>query len=416
MVVDPYSSGMYFAPAFREAGIPVVAVLSRPPIEVYTSSWHPEDFDEVIQYDGDLAAVAARLEELGARCVVAGTDTGVELAERLAAAVTPDRANVPALLAARRDKGEMAAATARAGLPVIEQICTDDVREVEAWIAARGLAGRDLVIKPPRSAGTDGVVRIPGGEGWREAFEAQLGKLNQWDVLNDRMLVMEYATGTEFVVDTFSHGGEHTVTDVTRYTKIDNGPHMAVYDTMEWLAPDDPVVPGLVEYARGVLDAVGMRFGAAHVEIMLTDAGPRLIEVNARPHGGGQPRFCRHATGDSQIDRTVRSLLPAESARIPAHYELLRHTLVVFLISRSAGVVRNAEVFDGVADLASLHHAAVQVRNGQRLGVTQDLLETLSLGFVVLAHEDRERVWDDYRAVRRMEEKLVLEPVGEDRP
>jgi hypothetical protein len=253
------------------------------------------------------------------------------------------------------------------------------------------------------------VVRIQRGEGWRQAFEAQLGRPNQWDVINDRMLVMEYITGTEFVVDTFSHDGVHTVTDVTRYAKIDNGPHMAVYSTMEWLSPEDSLVAGLADYTRGVLDAVGMRFGAAHVEIMLTDAGPRLIELNARPHGGGQPPFCRHATGDSQIDRTVRSLAGRTGRPIPSGYQLLRHTLVVFLISRSAGVVRNAEVFDGVADLPSLHHSAVQVRNGQSLGLTQDLLNTLSLGFVVLSHEDRAQVWADCRAVRRMEKRLELD-------
>jgi hypothetical protein len=82
--------------------------------------------------------------------------------------------------------------------------------------------------------------------------------------------------------------------------------------------------------------------------------------------------------------------------------------LVVFLISRSAGVVRNAEVFDGVADLPSLYHSAVRVRNGQRLDVTQDLLNTLSLGFIVLSHQDREQVWADHRAVRRMERRLEL--------
>ncbi|MCM2388366.1 ATP-grasp domain-containing protein [Streptomyces albipurpureus] len=410
VIVDPYSSGTYFAPAFHSAGIPTVAVLSRSEVlETYAGTWRPEDFDEVIHYQGDLPDLVARLRALDPQCVIAGSDPGVELADLLAAQVVPRKANVPALTSARRDKGAMARAVAAAGLPTIAQICTDRAEDVAAWIAREGLAGRDLVIKPPRSASTDGVMRLARGTGWREAFGAQLGYPNQWGVVNDQMLVMEYVTGTEFVVDTFSCDGRHTVTDVTRYSKVDNGVHMAVYDSMEWLAPDDPVVPGLVDYTAGVLDAVGMRFGAAHVEIMLTDAGPRLIELNARPHGGGQPPFCRHATGDSQIDRTVRAVREKGADGIPAGYALLRHMLVVFLISRSAGVVRNAEVFDAVETLPSLHHAAVQVRNGQHIGVTQDLLNTLSLGFIVLAHEDREQLWADYKAVRRLEEQLRLD-------
>lgn len=291
VIVDPYSSGMYFAPAFREAGVRTVAVLSRPEVmPVYAPSWRPEDFDEIIRYDGAREPVVARLRELAPSCVVAGADPGVELADLLAARLLPATANVPDLAAARRDKGAMAAVVAAAGLPTLAQICTADPEEARAWIARAGLTGRDLVIKPPRSASTDGVERLPRGEGWREAFEKQLGSPNQWDVINDRMLLMEYATGTEYVVDTFSHHGRHTVADVTRYSKVDNGPHMAVYSTMEWLAPGDPVVAELTDYTRGVLDAVGMRFGAAHVEIMWTADGPRLIELNARPHGGGHPR------------------------------------------------------------------------------------------------------------------------------
>jgi hypothetical protein len=43
---------------------------------------------------------------------------------------------------------------------------------------------------------------------------------------------------------------------------------MAVYDRMDWLAPTQPEVGPLCAYAFGVLDAVGLRYGAAHVEIM----------------------------------------------------------------------------------------------------------------------------------------------------
>ncbi|HET8641428.1 MAG TPA: ATP-grasp domain-containing protein [Pseudonocardiaceae bacterium] len=407
VIVDPYSSGVFYAPTFKEAGVPVVAVISRPEVPaVYRASYRPQDFPEVIPYDGELAPVVDRLRELAPRCVLPGTETGVELADRLAAAVVEDVANVPELIEARRHKGEMARAVAAAGLPVIRQICTADAGEVADWIEREGLADRDLVIKPPKSASTDGVTRVPGGRGWRSVFDAQLGHPNQWDVINETMLVQEYLTGTEYVVDTFSHAGVHTVTDVCEYRKIDNGPHMAVYDSMEWLRPDDPVVPDLVGYTGAVLDAVGMRYGATHVELMQTPDGPRLIELNARPHGGGQPMFCRVATGDSQVDRAVRFF--ARQGPIPVSYTLHQHLMVVFLIGRSAGTVRNAEVLDAVRELPSHNHSSIGVRNGSRIERTKDLLNTLALGFVVLAHPDRDQLMADYQRVRRIEAELVV--------
>lgn len=405
VIVDPFSSGGLYAPAFTAAGVPVVAVSSRPDVlPTYLPSYHPEDFPEIVVYDGDLDPVVRRLRELRPRCILPGADSGVELADQLAAAVTADVANDPRLAGARRHKGQMAAAAQRAGLPVIRQVCTNSAAEVADWIQREGLAHADLVVKPPKSASTDGVTRVRGD--WQAAFEAQLGQPNQWGVINEQMLVQEYVTGVEHVIDTFSYQGQHCVTDVCRYGKVDNGQHMAIYDWMEWLPPDDPVTPDLVDYTRRFLDAAGFRYGAAHLEVMLTGDGPRLIELNARPHGGGHPRFCRVATGDSQVDRVVRYF--GRQGPVSDSYQLRQPTLVVFLINRVSGVVRNAAVLNDVRDLPSYHTHVVAVRDGDHVEITKDLLNTLSLGFVVLSGPDREQVWADYEEIRRIEAKLVV--------
>lgn len=407
VVVDPYSSGALFAPAFAERGVEVVAVVTGPqPPAVYASSYRPSDFAEVITFEGDTGPIVDRLRKLGPRCVIAGCESGVELAEVLAPQVLPQRCNLPALAGARRDKGLMAAAVAAAGLAVIPQICTADADEVAAWLRSEGLHGADLVLKPPKSASTDGVEKLVAGNDWRAAFDRQLGEINRVGLVNDRMLVQQYAVGTEYVIDTFSHDGEHTLVDVCRYHKVGNGSRMAIYDAMAWMAPEDPVVPDLVQYARAVLDAVGIRFGPAHVEVMSTADGPRLIEVGARAHGGGQPRFCQVATGDSQIARTVDYLT---GRPVAGSYVLLRHQLVVFLIARRAGVVRNAEVLDEIRALPSHHYSVHHVTDGQRLEPTKDLFDSLDLGFTVLSHANASQIRSDYRAVRAIEQRLALD-------
>jgi len=410
VIVDPYSSGALFAPAFADAGVPVVAVVSSPePPDVYAASYRPEHFTTILTATEDLGPLVEKLRALRPRCVLPGCESGVELADALAPQVVEDVANVPEKASARRHKGDMAAAVAQAGLPVIRQLCTDDVEEVEAWLRRSNLTGRDLVIKPPKSASTDGVTRVPRGDGWRQVFQAMLGRPNRLAIINDRLVVQEYVTGTEYVVDTFSYEGIHTVTDVCQYHKVDNGPYMAVYESMEWLSPATPGLDDAISYARCVLDAVGMRFGAAHVELMLTREGPRLIEIGARPHGGGHPRFCRVATGDSQVDRTVRYF--ARLGPIPGGFDLRTHVLVGFLISRTAGIVRNAEIFGEVEALASHHFSVVRFRNGDALEPTKDLFGSLDLGFVVLAHADRSQVRADYHKIRSMERRLRLDVV-----
>src|SRR6266542_364116 len=329
------------------------------------------------------AAVRARLRELRPRAVLAGCESGVELADLLAPRVVPEVANVPGLAGARRHKAEMAAAVATAGLPVIPQICSADAAEIAAWIDRTGLAGCDLVVKPPKSASTDGVTKVPGGAGWRRVFDSLICRPNRLGIVNDRLLVQQFAAGVEYVVDTFSHAGVHTLTDVCRYNKVDNGPYMAVYETMEWLRPDDPVIDTLLPYAYGVLDAVGLRYGAAH------------------------PRFCRVATGDSQIDRTVRYFTGAGD--LPPRYRLLSHTLVVFHIARASGVLRNAEVLDAVESLTSHHFSVRHPRNGAYLPMTRDLFASLDFGFAVLTHQRPEQLRADYETLRRLEGNLLLD-------
>ena len=415
VIVDPYSSGALFAPAFRDEGVPVVAVTSGPePPEVYASSYQPADFAEIIVFDGDPAPVVARLREIRPRCVVAGCESGVELADMIAPQVVPEFSNTPEHAAARRHKGAMAAAVAARGLPITPQICTAEPAAVQTWIERHGLAGQDLVIKPPKSVCTDGVVRLPGGAGWRDAFKELAGKTNRLGIVNDRLVAQQYMVGTEYVVDTFSHDGRHTVVDVCRYHKINNGPYMAVYDCMEWLPPDDPVLDDLLPYAIAVLDAVGIRYGSAHIEIMQTADGPRLIEIGARPHGGGHPKFCQVATGDSQIARTVRYFTGEEPP--PPGYQLLSHMLVVFHIARQAGTVRNADSLKAIDSLPTHHFSVRHIADGQWVGMTKDLFNSFDLGFAVFTHPDRDRLWADYRAVRRIESGLIATGIEDPLP
>lgn len=409
VIVDPYSSGAIYASAFDQVGVPVVAVMSSDaPPEVYAPSFRPEDFSQIfVAKDDSLSHVIKSLKSLNPRCVLTGCESGVELTDRIAPLVLPDMANQPSKAQARRHKGEMAAAIAAAGVPGMRQICTSSGDEVAAWIKSEGLEGRDLVMKPPKSASTDGVVKVPGDSDWRTVFDDLLGSINRLGITNDKLVVQEFLTGVEFAVDTASYGGAHSVASICRYNKTDNGPFMAIYDTMEWMPGDFPEAETLTDYAFKVLDAVGMTYGTSHVEIMLTQDGPRLIEIGARPHGGGHPQFCRHATGDSQIDRIARGIVEQGFSR--ADYELQTNLTVVFLLCRTGGKVTNRKALDAVADLKSHHFSKINIQQGDTLEPTKDLFASLDMGFVVLSHDDPAQISADTKAIRAFEAQLFDE-------
>ncbi len=411
VVVDPLGTGAEYPAEFGKAGVEVVAVLSRPePIALYAASWRPERFRHVHVWDGDpssLDALAATLRAYRPRCLIAGSETGVELAEALVERVVPGTGHVPALAPARRDKWAMARAVAAAGIPHLRQLCSAEEAEIARWLAATGLDRRPVVLKPPKSAATDDVHLIPAGADWRPVFEQVNGKVNEFGIRNDGVLVQEYAEGTEYLVDSYSVGGEHGLVDVCRYRKVQRGDRIGVYDLVDFLPPDAPEVAPLWPYVRRVLDAVGVRNGCCHTEVIVTAAGPRFLEVGARPAGGGHQMITKLATGTNHIERTVAHRV---HGTFDPSYELVRHVCSVVLSAPRAGVWTNADVFDEVDALPTFHVKHFYYGTGDAVPAPAGL--STMLGWVVLAADasaaGHEAMQADYRRIRALERAVSV--------
>lgn len=413
-VVEPYSSAAMLPAALREAGLSPVAVINQSSPEYADYPYRPtlrvEDWDAVINHHGVVEDTIHRLGALAPTAVIPALEgDALGLAQHLADALTPGQANVAELLEARRHKYLMHQAVAAAGLPIIRQVCTADPGEVAAWIEREGLAGHDLVVKPPASAGTVDVSLAPRGEGWRERFDAMLGTRNKIGVLSEQVLVQEHVTGIEYVLDTVSHNGRHSITDMLRYRRVRVGAGMAVYDSVEWIPYDLESYRELIDYGLRALDAVGLRQWAAHTEIMMTDDGPRLLEVNPRIAGAGNPAVTKIATGESQVTRIVDVCL-GRGANLPDGFTLRQHVMAVFLIAHSTGVVRNAEILEKARLLPSYHSPVRLVQTGDLVEATTDIFTSMMMGYIILAHDSAEQVYADREAIRALERELVIEP------
>jgi biotin carboxylase len=410
ILVDPYSGAADYGPAFRARGVHTIALLSTPkPYAAFAAGWYPDRFDEVWTHDGDVAALVARVCAVDPLCIVPGNESGVELAETLVEKVLPGTGNTLGGTAARRDKWCMAQTLRAACVPVIRQLCAQDPAEVADWLATAGLEGAWLVLKPPKSGGTDGVHVVAPTQDWRPVFDTLLHTVNRYDATNEAVLVQEFVRGTEYVVDTYSVDGRHGLAELCRYEKSTNGQRLGVYQRTVFLSPDHPDLAALLPYAYRVADVLGIRNGAAHFEIMMTGTGPLLVEVGARAAGTPLQYCARLATGDCQVDRTVRHVL--DGAFIPG-YQLQQHVSCASLSSPRAGVLRNAEILDELAELPTARMRKVNCHSGMVVPATTDLFT--QLGWVVLADPDPARVSKDYDRLRELESRLVITPENAD--
>jgi hypothetical protein len=407
VVVDPVGTGQEYPGAFGAAGVETVAVLSMPePPEMYRPSWHPENFSQVHVFGGDLPALAEALRAYQPLCVIPGSELGVELAEALVDLVVPGTGHVPRLAAARRDKWAMAQALQEAGLPGLRQTCSADPDEIDQWLTDTGLRGSRLVVKPPKSCGTDNVHIVPEGTDWRPFFGQIYGQPNMAGASNEAVLVEEFADGAEYLIDTYSADGRHGLVDVCRYTKLRRGDRIGIYDLVDFLPPDHPDVLALWPYTSSVLDAVGMRNGCGHTEVIITADGPRLLEVGARPAGGGHQMITKLATGTNHILRTVAHRVRGEFSD---SYDLIQHVCSVVISAPLAGIWRNAEIFADVDSLATFHAKYFAGGTGDWVPASEDIYTYL--GWVVLASVDEQAMAADYRRIKDIERQIKIDPL-----
>jgi hypothetical protein len=414
LIVDAYSTGAALAPRFHAAGIATLHVQSRPdPPPFYARSFRAHDFvDNVVHAgDGDLSATLAALAPHAIDFVVAGAEIGVPLADALA-----ERLGLPgngtALSHARRDKHAMAEAVRAAGLNAVQQLRTGSAQEAIAWAAARG--DWPVVVKPLDSAGTEGVAFCQDAEEIAAAFERSVGRPNALGGANAELLVQEELRGTQYFTDSISWDGVHHVSEVWRSRKRLVHGTCEMYDYEDLLEPRGPEQDEVAAYVRGVLDALGIRYGAAHTELVTTARGPVLIECGARMQGTILDRVVDRCT-PSHVTVTVDAYLdPASVARRAADPQPLRERArVVTLISQHEGRIA-AVRHDELERLPSYAGAVALLSPGDRIARTFDLFT--SPGTVYLVAPDVDRLAEDYARLRELEATgrlFEVEPEGE---
>lgn len=403
VIVDPLSSGVELAPAFKKRGVPCVAVSTFEPRTSlgYGTSIRREDFEEVIPAGPDLESALRNLHPLA---ILPGSDGAMPLAERLAASLTPQFSNDPSKSIHRLHKARMQDALAEAGIPALQTLACTSEFEVENWLSEKGLIDAPLIVKPAISAGSDKVFHIAPNGDWRQAFRRVLGEPSKiTGKYHDTAVVQEQAIGTEFAIGTVSANGKHYLAHLIQYTKGTADARSTVYDHVEFVPFKEKVHGEMLAYAKQVLDALGVRWGAAHTEIMLTANGPRLIETSPRMCGGPVVLFARQASGSSQADKIVEAILDGDVAT--KEYEWKKSVVPVFLRARTTGVVSNVEALRRIAHLKTLFQSFVWFKNGDRLNQTVDYLS--SIGIVALSGE-RESIFADYQKIRKMESRLVI--------
>ncbi|GAA1889057.1 ATP-grasp domain-containing protein [Streptantibioticus ferralitis] len=273
--------------------------------------------------------------------------------------------HTPRTVALVHDKQAMRARLRESGVDATASALVSDVAELRAFAAEHGLP---CVVKPVRGAGSAGVAVVREERALTAAFErADAG----FEGLPDAgVLVEQFHEGPQFSVEAFSEQGEHCVVAITRkFSDPVNFVELGHVAPAELTAGQQKEVQAYVEQ---LLDALGVETGATHTEIVLGEAGPRVIETHVRMGGDEIPALALDATGVDIAECVVRQtvgdrVLPGIKATL-ADRRPARSSAIWFAASPAAGELVDVDGLDEARRTAGVTEVELLVRPGGDCG------------------------------------------------
>lgn len=405
-IVDAYSSGALYPAELKKRGYSCVHVQSSPFIDQsWLVSFHPKDFIENIIHHGDSDESIRRLAQFSPVAIIAGSECGVILADELSEKMGL-KTNGTKLSETRRNKYLTHEVLRQNGLRCADQIKSSHVDDILEWATKRNIW--PVVIKPQDSAGTEGVRFCSSVDEIRVAFSNLCGKKNQMGFVNTEVLAQELLKGVEYIVDTVSCHGHHYICNVFCLKKQYVEGHAVIYEDGWLLTSDEEIMQGLSSYVVEVLSALEIKYGPTHCEVMLTEKGPCLIELNARLHGGGVPAFMPQCLEHGQLELSVDSFLDPEVflQRSRKPFVLKRHGRFLHFMSTQEGIIKDIRFLDKIRSLPSCYDIILNVSVGGQLKKTVDL--DTDPGWAILVHHDPAIIQRDYDTIRAWEKEGIF--------
>ena len=418
VLVDSLTPRDYYIPLILSRGYDIVHVTSSFDPKSYYYNYAIESAERnkdkyIVNLHESMGmdALVEKIKSYAPVAIINSSEAGTLLTAELAARLGLPGNDVT-LDHASRDKFLMQEALKKNGLRYIRSLKSNDPDEVINWVTTHDLF--PVVVKPLDSGGSDGVELCRSTDDIVAAFALLLNKKNIIGLMNDHLLVEEFVQGREIAINTASRDGKHAVSDMWLYEHHWVGSKM-VYDSTQLVDDFGDQTDMIVEYVFQVLDALGIRTGAAHTEIMLPEEDlPVLMETGARPMGGGTSldlyEKCLYHT---QFSLTLDACLdPERFGKIRADgYRTKQPMVFKPLISSVSGALKALPGPDNLKKLSSFY--ACDFSNCEK---TQAVSKTVdfftSPGMVYLTSENRTTLMNDLATIKDWEtnhpEKLFV--------
>ncbi len=226
------------------------------------------------------------------------------------------------------------------------------------------------ICKPTDNAGSRGVVVIKDASALADAVKYSSSRGRSGDVIIEELL-----TGNEISVEAFAVGGQVHVLAIT--DKITTGsPHFVEMGHSQPSVFEGEVKAEIIRATEKAMHSVGIMNGPAHVEMMVTESGPRLIELGARM--GGDFITTDLVPLSTGIDMLAATILLACGEKVDLKPAFSMGSAVRYMKTGS-GVIRKIEGMEKAKAVKGVRRISLFKSEGDTVGPVRDSLDRVGV-------------------------------------
>ena len=267
------------------------------------------------------------------------------------------------------DKGEMIKAFEAAG---VEHPWYYILQSPDEFIKIESEISFPCIIKPLDNAGSRGVVLVKKRSDLKEAIEYSSSNGRKGGVI-----IEEYLQGTEVSIEVLVIDKSVNILQVT--DKLTTGePHFVEMGHSQPSLLQDDDVERIKDLTIRAVKSVGINNGPAHVEIMLTKSGPKMIEIGARMGGDN---ITSHLVPLSTGIDMVRAVIEVALGMKPDIEAKFTRGAAIRYFKEQIGTIRKIEGVENLEQLDSIKDVFVLKKVGDSIKEIGSSVDRI--GFVI---------------------------------